>query len=182
MSVFTVKSKVISNRDAVPPLLSNPEVAQGLIKGVIGVENTGNFGADIGAAGTAIKLITIPSNARIQNLEYGVGDLGTSSLDIAVFYPTSFLQGGQNTPAQSLAGTPVSSSTFATAIAGVDTSIAWTDAMGVAANPTLQNRIKPLWSLVGLSSDPGFDFDLGFTVRTAVVQNGYVGLRATYID
>lgn len=182
MSVFTVKSKVIANRDSTPPILSNPEVAQGTVKGVLGVENTSNLGTDIGAAGTAIKLVPIPSNARLQTLEHAAGALGTSSLDIAIFFPTSMPQGGANAPASSLAGTCAASSLFATAIAGVDTLRAWTDAMGVGATPTLQNRIKPLWQLVGLTTDPGFDFDLGYTVRTAVAINGYVGLRATYID
>lgn len=182
MSVFNVKSKVIANRDATPPILSNPEVALGKLKAAIGVENTGNFGADIGGAGTAIKLITIPSNARIHDLYYGVGDLGTSSIDVTVFYPTYLPQGGANSLASSLAGTVAASSLFATAIAGVDTNIAWTDAMGIAASPTLQNRLKPLWSLLGLSADPGIEMDLGFTVRVAVVQNGYVGLKATYVD
>lgn len=182
MSVFTIKSTVIKNRDNTPPILSNPEVAQGLVKGVLGVENTSNLGTDIGNAGTAIKLIPVPSNARLQTLEYATGTLGTSAIDIAVYYPTSMPQGGANAPATSLAGTVVASSLFASNIAGLDTMRAWTDAMGINATPTLQNRIKPLWQLVGLSVDPGFDFDLGFSVRTAVAINGYVGLRATYID
>ncbi len=182
MSVFTIKSKVLANRDNTPPILSNPEVAQGLMKGVIGVEKTTNNASDIGAAGTAIKLVPVPSNARLQTLEYASEGLGTSSLDVCIFYPTNMPQGGANAPAVALAGTPVASSLFATALAGVDTKVAWTDAMGVAATPTLQNRIKPLWQLVGLSTDPGFDFDIGFSVRTAVAINGYVGLRASYID
>ena len=182
MSVFTVKSAAIKNRDASPPLLSNPEVAQGYAKTVLGVENTSNFGSDIGAAGTAIKCISIPSNGRLQSLDFATGTLGTSAIDIAVYYPTSIPQGGANAPALSLAGTCVASSLFTSNIAGLDTMRAWTDAMGINATPTLQNRIKPLWQLVGLTTDPGFDFDLGFSVRTAVSINGYVGLRATYVD
>lgn len=182
MSVFTVKSKVIANRDSTPPLLSNPEVAQGVLKAVFGAENTGNFGTDLGAAGTAIKLVTVPSNARLQTLEYSHGDLGTSTLDIAVFYPTAIPQGGQNTPASSLAGTCAGTTVFVSNLQGVDTSLGWTNGLGVAATPTLQNTMKPLWSLIGLTTDPGLDFDLGFSIRVAVVQNGYVGLRATYVD
>lgn len=182
MSAFTVKSEVIRNRDAQPPLLTNPESAQGVAKVAMAAERTSNAGSDLPEAGTAIKLITIPSNARIHTLEHAAGALGTSSLDIAVFYPTRLPQGGANAPANSLAGTCVASSLFATAIAGVDTLRAWTDAMGVGATPTLQNRMLPLWKLVGLSADPGLEFDLGFTVRTANAINGYVGLRATYVD
>lgn len=182
MSVFNVKSKVIANRDASPPVLTNPELAQGLAKVVAGIENTGNFGTDLSAAGGKIRLISVPSNARLHALEYSMGDLGTSSIDVAVWYPTEIPQGGENAPAASLEATLISSSAFATAIAGVDTNIAWTNAFGAAATPTLINYMKPLWSLLGLSSDPGVDLDLGFSIRTAVVQNGYVGLRATYVD
>src|SRR3990167_11212041 len=175
MSVYNVKSKVIANRDASPSVLSNPEVAQGYLKAVIGVENTSNFGTDLGAAASAIRLITMPSNARIQSLEYATGDHGTSTLDVAAWYPTDIPQGGENAPASSLEGTLISSSVFAAGLAGVDTSRAWTDAFGLNATPTLTNRVRPLWDMVGLSSDPGIDLDLGISIRIAVVQNGYVG-------
>lgn len=182
MSVFNVKSKVISNRDASPPVLTNPESGLGFLKGAIGVENTGNFGTDLGAAASNIRLLTLPSNCGLHSLEYATGDHGTSTLDIAAWYPTNIPQGGANAPASSLAGTLISSSAFASGIAGVDTSRAWTDAMGANATPTLTNRNLPLWQMLGLSSDPGVDIDLGFSIRVAVVQNGYVGLRAQYVD
>ena len=182
MSVFNVKSKVISNRDASPPVLTNPEAALGVLKGAIGVESTGNFGSDLGAASTQVRLISLPSNAGLHSLEYATGDHGTSTLDIAVWYPTVIPQGGANAPASSLAGTLISSSAFAAGLAGVDTSRAWTDAMGTDATPSLTNRNKPLWQMLGLSVDPGVDLDLGFSIRVAVVQNGYVGLRAQYVD
>jgi hypothetical protein len=182
MSTFSIKSKVVTNRDASPPILSNPEVAQGLLKGVLGVEKTTNNASDIGGAGTTIKLITVPSNARLQKLEYAMASLGTSAVDIAVWYPTTIPQGGQNAPAASLGGTLISSSAFVGNLAGVDTGVAWTDGMGKDATPSLTNRLKPLWSMVGLTTDPGIDLDLGFVVRTAVAINGYVGLQATYID
>lgn len=181
MSAFTVKSEVVRNRDARPPLLTNPESAQGVAKVVMAAERTSNQGSDLPEAGTAIKLICIPSNARIHSLEHAAGALGTSSLDIAVFYPTTIPQGAAGISA-SLGGTCVASSLFATAIAGIDTSRAWTDAMGSNATPTLQNRMLPLWKQLGFTTDPGLEFDLGFSIRTANAINGYVGLRATYVD
>ena len=182
MSVFNVKSAVIRNRDASPPLLSNPEVAQGLAKVVLGVNNTGHFGTDLSEAGGAIRLITIPSNARLQSLEYAAGDLGTSALDITVWYPTEIPQGGANAPAATNEAAVVSSSTFLGNISGTDTSVAWTEAYGANVTPTITRYVRPLWDMVGLTTDPKIDLDLGFTIRTAVVQNGYVGLRAVYVD
>ncbi len=182
MSVFSIKSKYLANRDASPSILTNPELSQGLMKGVIGVEKTTNNASDIGAAATTIKLVSIPSNAKLQSLEYGMGPLGTSAIDIAAWYPTVIPQGGQNAPAASLNGTLISSSAFLGNFAGVDTSVGWTDAFGKDATPAFTARSRPLWSLLGLTTDPGVDLDLGFVVRTAVAINGYVGLRAQYID
>lgn len=182
MSVFNVKSIWLTNRDATPPRLSNPEISQGYQKAVVGVEKTSNMGSDLGAAGSAIRLISIPSNARLHSLEYGMGALGTSTLDITAWYPTTIPQGGQTAPASTLAGTVVMSSLFASNLAGIDTSLGWTDAFGKDATPALTNRAKPLWQVLGLSTDPELDFDFGYTMRVAVSINGYVGLKATYVD
>ncbi len=179
MSVYNIKSKVLANRDAVPSVLSNPEIAQGLLKGTLGVERTG--AAIIDAAST-IRLFTMPSNARLHSLEYAAQGLGTSALDIAVWYPTTIPQGGLNAPAASLAGTLVSSSAFGANIAGVDTGIAWTDGMGLPSVLSIPKRSQQLWQMLGLSTDPSVDLDFGFTVRTATSVQGYVGMRASYVD
>ncbi len=180
-SVYTIKSIVVTNRDSSPPVISNPEVRKGLLKAVVGEAVTNQLGnSDIGAAGTAIKLVSIPSNARLHSLDYEMGVLGTSSLYVAAFYPTVIPQGGFNAPASTLAGTLISSSTFVGNLSGADTSLGWTDCFGTSV--ALGVRQKPLWSLLGLTVDPGVDLDLGFSVKTAVTSNGYVGLKATYVD
>lgn len=182
MSVYNIKSTVITNRDATPPALTEPSLGNGRVKGAVGVQRTSNAGSDLPEAGTAIRLITMPANARLQSLEHAAGALGTSAIDITVWYTTTIPQGGQNTPATSLAGTVIASSFFASNIAGIDTKRAWTDAMGLDATPTLDKRDYPLWKMLGLSNDPGLNLDLGFTIRTANAINGYVGLRATFVD
>lgn len=179
MSTFNIKSLVITARDntglqaKVDPVFANGEVNE-----VLGVERTG--AAIIDAAST-IRLCPVPSSARISSLDYAAQALGTSSLDVAVWYPTNIPQGGQNAPAASLEGTLISSSAFAQAIAGVDTGIAWTDGLGTIAQNSIAKRSQPLWQAIGLSTDPGIDLDLGFVVRTATSVQGYVGLRARYV-
>lgn len=180
MSAFNIKSVVIRDREASPPLHNNATLAKGVLHEALQVENTSNAGSDIGAAGTQIRLVSVPSNARLSRLEYSRADLGTSSLDIAVWYPDQLAQGGENSLSASLESTLVSSSAFATAISG-DTAVAWTDAMGANTTPSLAQRTQPLWQLLGLTADPACDLDLGFSVRTANATNGYVGLRAQYV-
>jgi len=180
MSVYNLKSEVLRNRDASPAVLTNPEQGQGNLKSAIGVQRTSESGASLGAAGSKFLMFQIPSNARLDRFEYAVGDIETSSLDIAVWYPTDIPQGGENAPAASLAATLISSSAFAAAISGVDGGGTWTSAYKSA--PAINQAAQPLWLFLGLSNDPGIELDVGFSVRTAVTTNGYVGLRASYVD
>lgn len=183
MSTFNIKSEVLAKRDSLSArTLTDAITNTGIGIEVVGVEKTTNNASDIGAAGTTIRLIKVPSSCRLASLEYASVALGTSALDIAVWYPT-VIQPGLNTPAVSSAATLISSSTFAANLNPVDgTGVAWTDALGLNSVVALNKRAQPLWQLIGLSTDPGIDLDLGFTVRTAVAINGYVGLRARYVD
>lgn len=150
-------------------------VSDGRLHESIGVVNTG---AAILAAGSAAKCVQIPSAARVAALFYMADTMGTSSLDVAVWYPTVIQQGSDANIQPSSAGAIISSSTFATAIAGVDTGIVPTDGM---ATLTLTKRQMPLWRAIGLSSDPGINLDVGFSVRTATAIQGYVGLQVRYV-
>jgi hypothetical protein len=173
MAVANLKSKVISNRDATPVVLTDAIVAKGDLHETIGVERTNAASID---AGSTIKLVSVPSSARLSDMHYFMQSLGTSALDIAAWYPT--------TPPAALAvtgGALISSSAFVTNIQGVDTGIAPTDGMGTITQQSVVRRSQPLWQNLGLTSDPMCDIDLGFTVRTATAVQGYVGLRARYV-
>lgn len=182
MSVYNIKSRFLANRDSSPSVLTNPGVGQGVMKAVIGVERTSPEGISKGAAGSALRLISIPSNARLHSLEYGTADIETSLLNIAVWYPTELPQGAENSVAASNEAALISSSAFIAGFSGLDGGQIWKDCMGANATPTLVARSYPLWQMLGLSADPGVDLDIGFSVETAVTTNGYVGLRATYVD
>lgn len=175
MSTFT--SPAIRKRDASPTERSNPEEYRGIMKAAIGVQNV-----TVAGAGTFIKLITVPANARLHTLDYASIALGTSTLAITAFYPTTVPKGGYASVAASLAGTPVSSSTFIAGITGIDSNVGWTTCLGVAATPTLGISDNPLWQILGLTRDPEGEIDLGFSVTVATSIAGYVGLRATYVD
>ena len=180
MSTFNIKSNIITQRDATGlKTLLGPQDAVGVVKEVIGVDRTS---AAIVDAGTTIRLCPVPSRARIVDVQYARETLGTSALDIAVWYPTDIPQGGEDAPAASNEAALISSSAFATNITGTDAGLDWTSGLGLATAPTLQARTQPLWQLLGLSQDPGIDLDLGFTVRTATAEQGYVGMRVRYVD
>jgi hypothetical protein len=179
MSSFTIKSKVIANRDAVPTVLTDPILSKGESRDVIGVEQVPQT-ADIGSK---IKLVSVPSSARIVSMEYAAANvgLGTSAIDIAAWFPTAVPnQSNQLLQSSVVAGALISSSAFKANIAGVDTGIEWTEAQVITTN-TLPKRSQPLWQALGLQADPMVDIDLGFTVRTTNSLSAYVGLRARYV-
>lgn len=171
MSSFNIKSKVIANRDNLPSILTDTNLARGMVQEAVGCENL-PLTADIGSK---VRLLTIPSSCRVSSLEYFNAQLGTSVLDVAAWYPTAV-------PVMSgvVAATLISSSAFAANIAGVDTGIV-ADGMGTIAQQSVPRRTQPLWQSLGLLADPNIDIDLGFTVRTTNSVAGYVGLRARYV-
>ena len=180
MSTFNIKSNIITQRDSTGlKTLLGPQDAVGTIVEVLGTDRNVSAIVD---AGTQFRLCPVPSSARISSLEYAKETTGTTTLDVAAWYPTNIPQGASNTPAASLEGTLISSSAFLSGIAGVDPGVGWTDGMGLAASPTMQLRTQPLWQLLGLSSDPMIDIDLGFSVRVATAETGYVGMRVRYVD
>lgn len=178
MGVENVKSRMISVEDssALQGLVGANEGAPGVLR-----EQFGAASLPAADAASTAKLVSVPSSARIADLEYTKETTGTTALDVAVWYPTVIPQGGLNAPATSLAATLISSSAFATNLSGSDLGLDWTAAMGAATAPTLQKRMQPLWQLLGLSTDPGINLHMGFSVRTASAEAGYVGLRVRYV-
>ena len=174
MSTFNVKSTVITNRDASPKVLTDPINATGRAHSVTGVENL----PQTAAAGSTVKLVTVPSSAKLATIEHCAAAIGTSAIDMAVWYPT-YVPGGAAVAA-SVAGTLISSSWMTSNIAGNDSAISWTDSFGTIANFGIAKRSYPLWQILGLTSDPMIDLDLGFSVRTANSIAGYVGMRVMF--
>ena len=175
MSTFT--SQAIRKRDASPTERMNPEESRGILKTAIGIQQI-----PIAGAGTFAKLISIPSNARLVSLDYIRQNLGTSTLDISVFYPTTIPQGGAGSVAKSSEGAIFGSSNFINNIIGTDAAIAWTTGFGLAVTPAMGALDNPLWQVLALTEDPEGEIDIGFSVRAATATAGYVGLRATYVD
>lgn len=182
MSAFNIKSTVLANRDAAPKILSEGILSRGLVREGYGCQKVSSAGADLNTAGTQIRLITVPSTARISNLDYAGTSCGTSALDVAVWYPTYIPAGGGAFLSASVAGTLISSSAFLSNITIPDTNQAFVTAHPALTVLSLQTQEQPLWQLLGLSADPEIALDMGFSVRTACAINGYVGLRAKYTE
>jgi hypothetical protein len=173
MSSFNIKSRVITNRDATPVALTDATLAKGMLQEAFGIEQIPTT-ADVGSQ---VRLISVPSSVRLSAFEYFAAQLGTSSLDVAAWFPTNTSRANSGVVAAAL----ISSSAFATAIAGVDAGIVETSAFGTISVTSVPERALMLWQQLGLAADPNIDIDLGFTVRTTNSIAGYVGLRARYV-
>lgn len=182
MSAFNIKSTIIANRDAIPKVFSEQQLLGGRVRESYGTQKVSNAGADLNTAGTQIRLCMVPSTARVLSLQYAGTSCGTSALDVAVWYPTTVPAGGGNFLTSASAGVLISSSLFLTNITIPDTNLPFTTAMPAISTLTVQQQEQPLWQLLGLATDPELILDIGFTVRTACAINGYVGLKAAYIE
>lgn len=171
-----LKSTVISNRDATPKVLTDSFINAGKFSESYGYVFTGASDS----AGSTYKLAIVPSNARLSELSWINGALGSGCLlDVAVWYPTTVPQGGGNFLTVA-GGTLVSSSAFSTALVGNTANATQSSLLSTAQQgPNYQEM--PFWQLLGLASDPEIPLDVGFSVRVAVASAGYVGLRARFM-
>ncbi len=176
MSSF-LKSTILTNRDANPKVLTDSFLSGGIMEEVQGAVFCG-----IDTAKSFYRCVTVPSNARVSELYWQADAVGSSTgaaLDVAVFYPTTIPTGGGNFLAASLAGTLISSSIFATNLSA-NSAVALTLITNQSTNYNIALQETPLWNVLGLTADPMITFDLGFAVRVATANTGYVGLKCRY--
>jgi len=181
MAVTSLKSNQITNRDATPKVLTDA----GIGAGSVNHSQDWVYSAGSDSAASAWRICQVPSEGFLGNIEFMNGALGSGCvLDIAAWYPTNFQSGGGAFLAQSLTGTLISSSAFLAQINGNTANATFTSGMSNTATGSFSGinylMTQPLWVILGLSSDPECDIDIGFSVRLAVSSAGYVGMKTSY--
>lgn len=171
-----LKSTLLTNRDATPKVFSDGFLSGGTGTGAVGSVITGTSDA----AGSFYRLVSVPSNARIDAIRWQSAGLSNScALDIACWYPTFVPQGGANFIPSACASIIISSSAFATnLLAGV--AVQPTDVTNQSGNYLIPLQETPLWNVLGFTADPEISIDMGFSVRVATGAAGYVGLKVSY--
>ncbi len=177
MTTYNIKSTIISNRDATPKVLTDPYVSGGEVRESEGYVQT-HGSAD--AAGSTYRLCQVPSNARLTSLELQADSLGSgAALDIGVWYPT-FIPVGAGLSASN-ASAVINTQLFCSAL-GCSAATAVTNIINSSTNNSISNQELPLWQAAGLASDPGIDLDIVVYVHTAIATQGYIGLKARYVE
>lgn len=157
------KSAQITNRDAVPVVLNNPNAGP--------VNRAFDSFARIGAVGTTdvstdvYRMMEVPTNCRISSVRLWCAALGGSSAaDVGVY--RNVRDGGAVVDADFFA----SAQSLASAL--LNTEIATESTVY-----TIAKREQPLWQALGLTSDPGGTFDICLTLTATVNTSGDIGLN-----
>jgi hypothetical protein len=107
------------------------------------------------ASGDTIRLVRVPSNARIDAVLLTTGDATTAgAIDIGVY------QTAGN------GGAVVDADLFASALALTGGPFTRSDQTWESGQYTYAESCRPLWEALGLSVDPNRDYDIVATVTT----------------
>lgn len=177
MALVNLKSTLLSNRDAVPKVVTDAFLSGGILSEVQGSVKTGASDN----AGSQYRLISVPSNARVSSLIWQADSMSSSGpLDLAVWYPTTVPQGGANFLPYACGAAIISSSIFAANLAINGAAVALTEITNQSGNYLIPLQETPLWNVLGFTADPEITFDMGFTARAASGAAGYVSLKCRY--
>lgn len=175
MAVVTLKSTVISNRDATPKVLTDALVAKGEM-----IEAEGYVAPANGdSAGSKYLLCSVPSNARLSSLSFQCTALGAGAkLDIGASYP-SFIPRGVGLDA--IVANQVISANFFAAALDVSGALAPANIETSSGSYTIAKQEMCIWQALGLTFDPGIDLDIVATVNVAMAAAGFASAKARYV-
>ena len=163
MAVVAIKSAALTNRDATPKVLNNPNAGNaGIVRNTFGrVTSTSGD-----STGSVYRCVEVPSNARVKSVRLFTTALGGSAAaDIGVYRNTA--DGGAVVTAAVFA----TATTLVSAVAGTE----------MAATITIAKREQPLWQAAGMSADPGGTLDIALTLTAASAASTDVGLDVDYV-
>ncbi len=175
MAVVIDKSTAISNRDAIPKVLTDAFVSGGEV-----LESEGYVAPANGdSAGSKYLFCSVPSNARLSSLVLQCTALGAGAkLDLGASYP-SFIPKGAGLDAI-LPNAVISANFFAAAL-DVSAALAPADVAVSSGSYTIAKQELPLWAALGLAADPGIELDIVGTVNVAIAAAGFIGVKAKYV-
>lgn len=155
MAVVNLKSASVTAHDAGTSV--NSSESNGIIRSDVGLAAVAN-GDSIAST---IRLCRIPSNARVAALSLFCTAITSAAADVGLYQTAG--NGGAVVDADFFAA----AQTLAAASAGINV------IGGNALAPA--NRTKRLWEALGLTVDPGRDYDVTLTLTAAATAAGTVG-------
>ncbi len=177
MAVDHVKSTPVTNLDASPPVINTAGTGGPAPLKVV------SSGSVVGVASSSqdatYQFVRVPSNAKIQDMFFESAAQAAGTMDIGVYYATDGM-GGK--PSALLAAAAIDQDFFASLVA-LTGAFARASIINESGTNTPAKRIQPLWQALGLTADPGGNFDICGTVVTAITTGtGSMGMTVLYTD
>lgn len=166
MAVVTLKSAQVTNADASPRVLNDGKTAGGVVH---------EFVATIAAAlgddiGSTYRFMRVRSSDRVSAVKLYCDAITTCAGDFGLYRTAA--DGGAVVDADFFA----SAQSLAAAIT------TGTEIQHESAVYGVEDIEKPLWSGLGLSADPGIDYDITLTLTAAAASAGDVSLKVTTVN
>lgn len=183
MGTSHLKSPAITNLDATPVVpQSTGEGSPGYLREVSGFVTA--VAAD--AAGSTYQLVRVPTNAKVKALNLWNEAQGAGKVQIGLYYSDSTVDG--TPPANQGLVVPTNGVDFFASDVDLTSDVNGVDELFQNKATSGRNNLSlintPLWSAVGLTSDPGGYFDIVATVHTTAITTGTgrIGVTAKYVE
>lgn len=146
-----VNSTWITNVVATPAVATNSNKSAGSVRSAKSVATV----SATQTSGDTIRLVRVPSNARIDQVLLSTGDATTAgAIDIGIYQTVAN------------GGAVVDADLFASALALTGGPFNNSDQTFESGEYTYAESALPLWEVLGLSSDPNREYDVVATVTT----------------
>jgi hypothetical protein len=174
-----LKSPQITSRDGTPPVVLNVgEGEAGPVKRIDGYVTA--LSGD--AVGSTYRMVRLPSNCKVKKVILNSAVASAGAADINVAYSDS----ATDMTAVANQGAIIQMSSANNQLFGAAHSlVAQSQADCTFANTTNFPWTAvnvPLWSVLGLTSDPGGMLDVILSVTTAITTGGLVMLSVDYVE
>jgi hypothetical protein len=165
MAVAERKSGQISNRDAVPRIMTTAAAVAAMIRGFVATVET--VSGD--SVNSVYRFTRVPSNAVMHTLRVYTDDIGTTGVGDIGLYDTTDNGGGV-----------VDADFFSSAVNMNAGALNGADIIHESAVLDLDKIEKPIWQVLGLANDPKKEYDICVTLTGAADAAGTIALKGTY--
>lgn len=155
MAEVHLKSTPVTNATATPRVINNPNIAGGNVRRAAGAI-TGSASDSIGST---YRYCRVPSNAVVKCVKYWSAASGATGQVAIGLYQTA--ENG---------GAVVDADLFGSGIDPGGGAIAALDVTHESGEYTFAESLLPLWQVIGLSADPGREYDVTATVSEAIAD------------
>ena len=172
MAVELLSSTCITNSDATPPVVNAIRLQGGRIKRSVGVKDV----SATASIASIVRLVRVKSSDVIDRVLLSCDAITSAAGDIGI-YDVARVNSGAVVDVDFFA----SAQSLAAALVNTDVTHE-ADPTDAGAGYGLADVEKPLWQALGLTADPGKEYDIAVTLTAAATAAGTIALRVYYLD